>query len=194
MDKRDYLNKLKTLDLRPEKIKIKESEPVVLMEQGNDGEQDLHAEIKKWFMKNPNPKDSQVREFAKKLGISEDKLEEHIYKILTKFLRKSEVTEYAKILNELFIQTSEIEAMPAGAERDMQILRIAIIAELDASNLYEKLAQLANDKRVEEVLLDVSQEEKVHFGEFESLLEEIDPEFEEAEEEGKDEVKDIMGI
>jgi len=98
--------------------------------------------------------------------------------------------ENVEPLSELFVQASEIEAMPAGAKRDMQILRLGIIAEMDASNLYEKMALLASDKQLKKVLLDVSREEKVHFGEFEELLERIDPEFDEAEEEGEDEVKE----
>lgn len=93
-------------------------------------------------------------------------------------------------LNELFVQAAEIESLPAGPKRDMQILRLGIIAEMDASNLYEKMALLANDKQLKKVLLDVSREEKVHFGEFEELLERIDPEFDKAEEEGEDEVKE----
>lgn len=93
-------------------------------------------------------------------------------------------------LSELFVQAAEIEAIPSGAKRDMQILRLGIIAEMDASNLYEKMSLLASDKQLKKVLLDVSREEKVHFGEFEELLERIDPEFDKAEEEGEDEVKE----
>lgn len=95
-----------------------------------------------------------------------------------------------EILNELFIETSEIESLPKGPSRDAQIIRLSIIAELDASNLYEKLANLAQNKKLKEVLLDVSREEKVHFGEFEAMLEKIDKEFEKAEEEGEDEVEE----
>jgi len=98
---------------------------------------------------------------------------------------------YMNLIREIFVQSGEIEALPKGRIRDMQILRLGIIAETDASNLYEKLALLANDKRVKKVMLDVSREEKVHFGEFEELLESIDPEFEKAEEEGAKEVKDM---
>jgi rubrerythrin len=43
-------------------------------------------------------------------------------------------------------------------------------------------------------MLDVSQEEKVHAGEFETLMEELDPSYEEAEEEGEKEVKDLLDI
>jgi hypothetical protein len=97
-----------------------------------------------------------------------------------------------RVLNEIFIQSSEIETIPAGKERDVQILRLSMIAELDASNLYEKLATLTKDERVKKVLLDVSKEEKVHAGEFETLMEKIDPEYEEAEEEGEEEVEDML--
>ena len=84
--------------------------------------------------------------------------------------------------------------MSPGPQRDVQILRLSMIAELDASNLYEKLATLSSDERVTKVLLDVSQVEKVHAGEFETLMEEIDPEYEKAEEEGEKEVEDLLGI
>jgi len=99
-----------------------------------------------------------------------------------------------KDLNEIFIKPADIERMLPGKERDIQILRLSIIAELDASNLYEKLALLSSDEKVAIVLRDISQEEKVHAGEFESLIEEIDPEHEEAKEEGKEEVEDLVGI
>jgi len=99
-----------------------------------------------------------------------------------------------KTISELFIQSSEIESMSAGVGRDIQILRLGMIAELDASNLYEKLAELATDEKVSKLMLDISREEKVHAGEFETLLEEIDPEYEDAEEEGEKEVEDLLGI
>jgi len=98
--------------------------------------------------------------------------------------------ENTKHLSELFVEANEIESIPAGPKRDAQILRLGIIAEMDASNLYEKLALLAQNKKVKKTLLDVSREEKVHFGEFEELLEIVDPEFDKAEEEGEEEVKE----
>jgi len=104
---------------------------------------------------------------------------------------KIEIRENANIIQEIFIQSSEIEALPAGDDRDMQILRLSIIAELDASNLYEKLALLANNEDVKTVLLDISKEEKVHVGEFEALLQELDSEYEDAQDEGSDEVNDL---
>lgn len=92
-------------------------------------------------------------------------------------------------LHELFVQQGEIEAMPKGARRDMAILRIGIIAELDAANFYERLAELASNKTITETMMDVANEEKVHAGEFETLLEEVDPDYEEMEEEGEREVE-----
>lgn len=74
---------------------------------------------------------------------------------------------------------------------DKELLRAAIIAELDATNLYEQMAIKAKDHRVKRVLLDVAREEKVHIGEFEELLELIDPEHEPAEDEAEKELKDM---
>ena len=139
MDKKDYIDTLKQLNMRPDKIRIKERKEEILFE---------------------------------------DKL--------------INGDERQELLKELFVQTSEIESMPAGKERDIQILRLGIIAELDASNLYEKFALLASDARVKKTMLDVSREEKVHFGEFEALVEMLDPEFEKAEEEGEDEVEELV--
>jgi rubrerythrin len=84
--------------------------------------------------------------------------------------------------------------MPPGKERDIQILRLSMIAELDAVNLYSRFAELASDGRVSTVMKDVAHEEKVHAGEFEELMEYLDPNYEEAEEEGEEEVKKMTGI
>lgn len=135
MDKKDYLDRLKTIDLRPGKVKIKEFAP------------------------------------------SKEKV----------------LMERQEVLTELFIQAGEIESLPPGTNRDVQILRLGMIAELDAVNLYDKLAGLATSQDVKTLMLDVSREEKVHAGEFETLMEEIDPDYEKAEEEGEEEVEDLLG-
>lgn len=106
---------------------------------------------------------------------------------------KEFLTETKKKLNENFIGVKDIESMSPGPDRDMQILRLSIIAELDASNLYEKFARLADNDDLKTILLDISNEEKEHFGEFEYLLEEIDPDFEEAEESGEEEAEELVG-
>jgi rubrerythrin len=51
-----------------------------------------------------------------------------------------------------------------------EILRAAIVAELDAINLYEQMAGLTDNDEVKRVLMDVALEEKTHVGEFQTLL------------------------
>ncbi len=76
---------------------------------------------------------------------------------------------------------------------DKEILRAAIIAELDAVNLYEQMAALATNKNIRTILLDIAKEEKTHVGEFQTLLLREDKEQEKELEEGKKEVKEITG-
>lgn len=76
-------------------------------------------------------------------------------------------------------------------KRDLEILRLAIIAELDAISLYEQLAEAASDEDIKKVLLDVAREEKTHVGEFQTLLLKLDPEQEEELEHGRKEVEEI---
>lgn len=101
--------------------------------------------------------------------------------------------EQKKVLSELFVQAGEISALPPGPERDMQMLRLGMIAELDAVNIYNKLSALASSPEVAKLMLDISREEKIHVGEFETLLEKFDPDYERAEEEGEGEVEDLLG-
>ena len=77
-------------------------------------------------------------------------------------------------------------------DKDKQILRTGIIAELDAINLYEQLASNTKNEKIKKVLLDIAKEEKTHVGEFLSLLLEIDKEQEEEIEKGKKEVKEFI--
>lgn len=75
---------------------------------------------------------------------------------------------------------------------DKQILRIAIMAELDAINLYEQLASLTEDKNLQAVLLDIAREEKTHVGEFLSMLLIKDEEQEEELEAGEEEISELL--
>jgi rubrerythrin len=59
---------------------------------------------------------------------------------------------------------------------DREIARLGMIAELDATSLYEQLAESTEDEQLKRVLLDVAKEEKTHFGEFETVLLKKDPE------------------
>ena len=73
--------------------------------------------------------------------------------------------------------------------RDKEILRTGILAELDAINLYEQLSEVTSNKKIKQTLLDIAKEEKTHIGEFEALLNEIDPEHKEELKKGKKEVE-----
>ncbi|MDH5448558.1 MAG: rubrerythrin [Candidatus Bathyarchaeota archaeon] len=73
-----------------------------------------------------------------------------------------------------------------------EVLRVAIIAELDAINLYEQLAAVTDNEKIQKVLLDVAKEEKTHMGEFQTLLLKEDIEQVKELEEGKKEVEEIL--
>jgi rubrerythrin len=75
---------------------------------------------------------------------------------------------------------------------DREILRDAIIAELDAINLYEQMADMSENKNIRKLLLDVAKEEKTHVGEFQALLLAEDPQQKDELEEGKREVKELL--
>ncbi|MEQ9715270.1 MAG: ferritin family protein [Candidatus Asgardarchaeum sp.] len=75
---------------------------------------------------------------------------------------------------------------------DKEIMRIALIAELDAISLYEQLAAMTKNETLKKILLDVAKEEKTHAGEFLALLLKLDPEQIKELEEGKKEVEELM--
>jgi rubrerythrin len=79
------------------------------------------------------------------------------------------------------------------ADRDREILRAAIIAELDAINLYEQMASLASAAAMKTILLDVAREEKTHVGEFQALLLRLDAEQASELQAGEREVREKAG-
>jgi rubrerythrin len=74
---------------------------------------------------------------------------------------------------------------------DREILRVGIIAELDAINLYEQMAAMTDNENLKEILLDIAKEEKTHMGEFQALLLKEDKEQEKELEKGKKEVEEL---
>jgi rubrerythrin len=76
---------------------------------------------------------------------------------------------------------------------NQEILRLAIIAELDAINLYEQMAALTDDKDLKAVLLDIAREEKTHVGEFQTMLLRWDAEQVKEMEHAKKEIKELTG-
>lgn len=75
---------------------------------------------------------------------------------------------------------------------DREILRVGMIAELDAVNLYEQLAAMTQNRKIKKILLDIAREEKTHVGEFQALLLQLDKEQIKELEEGKKEVKELV--
>jgi len=79
-------------------------------------------------------------------------------------------------------------------EIEKEVLRLAIIAELDAINLYEQMGAMVKDEKIRAVLEDVANEEKTHVGEFLTLLLKLDEKQVEEIEKGKEEVEEILGV
>ncbi len=74
---------------------------------------------------------------------------------------------------------------------DKEILRVGIIAELDAINLYEQMAAVTENETIKKVLLDIAKEEKTHVGEFQALLLKEDAEQEKELKKGKKEIEEL---
>lgn len=87
-----------------------------------------------------------------------------------------------------------LSKIPADIEKvspeflNKEILRAAIVAEMDAINLYEQMAEMTDNDEVKRVLMDVALEEKTHIGEFQTLLLREDKQQEEELEAGEQEV------
>ena len=90
-----------------------------------------------------------------------------------------------------------LSKIPINLERikkedlNKEILRAAIIAELDAVNLYEQMAALTENPQIKTILLDIAKEEKTHVGEFQTLLLVNDKQQEKELAEGKKEVEEL---
>ena len=76
---------------------------------------------------------------------------------------------------------------------DKEILRAAIIAELDAVSLYEQLASMTKNDKLKTILLDIAKEEKTHVGEFQTMLLRLDSQQKEELAHGEEEVEELVG-
>ncbi|MHA1755170.1 MAG: ferritin family protein [Promethearchaeota archaeon] len=92
------------------------------------------------------------------------------------------------MLSKIPIDLSKIESKNI----DREILRLALIAELDAVNLYEQMASLTNNNNIKKLLLDIAREEKTHIGEFQAMLLKFDSEQVTELEEGRKEVEELI--
>ena len=79
------------------------------------------------------------------------------------------------------------------AHLNQEILRAAIIAELDAINFYEQMAALTDDKDIRAVLLDIAREEKTHVMEFQTMLLRFDAEQVKEMDHAKKEIEELTG-
>ena len=88
-----------------------------------------------------------------------------------------------------------LSKIPAEIKENVEkeVLRAAIIAELDAINLYEQMASMVKDEKIKDVLMDVANEEKTHVGEFLAMLLKYDEKQVEELEKGKKEIEEILG-
>lgn len=94
----DYLDTLKSLNVRPKKVKVEQSEILLevstsdlvleqfIAEQPNDGMNDMHVEIIKWVQSNPKASHEDAIAFAQELGIDIKELDHHIFMILADIL------------------------------------------------------------------------------------------------------------
>lgn len=73
-----------------------------------------------------------------------------------------------------------------------EVLRVGMIAELDAINLYEQLAAMSENSAIKKLFLDIAKEEKTHLGEFQAMLLKLDKEQITELENGKKEVEDLI--
>lgn len=71
----------------------------------------------------------------------------------------------------------------------IRALRDAIMAEEGAIKQYESAADATDNEKVKEVLNDIANEEKVHVGELQKLLKDLDPEEEKSLKDGEEEVE-----
>ncbi|MEE8167544.1 MAG: demethoxyubiquinone hydroxylase family protein [Candidatus Hydrothermarchaeales archaeon] len=91
------------------------------------------------------------------------------------------------MLSELPINLEKVKK----EDLDKEILRVGVIAELDAVSLYEQMAAVTENGNIKKILLDIAKEEKTHMGEFLALLLKEDEEQEKELEEGKKEVDEL---
>ena len=86
-----------------------------------------------------------------------------------------------------------LSKIPEGKleNKDLILLRVGLIAELDAINLYEQLASETDNPLIKKVFLEIAKEEKEHVGEFLELLKRYDEEQVEMLKKGAEEVKEM---
>lgn len=99
------------------------------------------------------------------------------------------IDRYNTIYTEMLSQNPTDISTNTKVQSDVEALRLALIGELDAINLYNQMANATSNPKMAEVLKDIADEEKVHVGELQKLLDELDPNNKQKRQEGEKEVE-----
>lgn len=83
---------------------------------------------------------------------------------------------------------------PISHQELVSALRLSIAAELEAAHLYDTIAEYTKDERVKKIMKDVADEEQVHAGEFQHVLELVESDEKEKMEEGVEEAKEKLAM
>ena len=82
---------------------------------------------------------------------------------------------------------------PITKEELISALRLSLCAEEEATHLYDTIAAYVDDERVKKLMKDVADEEQVHIGEFQKLLDIIEDDEAEKVDEGEEEAEEKIG-
>jgi len=74
----------------------------------------------------------------------------------------------------------------------VRAIRFMVAAEYEAVQLYMQLAESTDEMLAKQVLVDIADEERVHAGEFLTLLKHLAPDEEKFYEEGSEEVHEMI--
>lgn len=72
-------------------------------------------------------------------------------------------------------------------------VRLTLCAEEEAVHLYNTIAEYTDNEQVKKLMKDIANEELVHAGEFQKMLDTLEPDEVEKIEEGKKEAEDKIG-
>lgn len=84
------------------------------------------------------------------------------------------------------------DTSPLSHNELMWAIRDAIIEEQNAIKIYENIAIRASNSKVKNLLQDIANEEKVHIGELQELLETISPQEDGFIDDGRKESKNLL--
>lgn len=76
-------------------------------------------------------------------------------------------------------------------EELIRALRQDLAAEEEAASVYETHAEMTDDEMAKKVLMDIANEERVHIGEFQELINMLSTDEEELLRKGEDEVEEL---